>query len=132
MSAPQNQHQALILFAHGARDPRWAEPLARLQQLIAASVSSSVHIHQAFLELMSPTLPELVAQLAAQHCQAITVVPIFLGQGGHVRRDLPQLMTQLEAQYPQIQFNLATAIGENERVLMAIAEVCVANLFKSL
>jgi sirohydrochlorin cobaltochelatase len=120
--------QALILFAHGARDPVWAQPLVRIQQLIFAQVDSTVQVHQAFLELMSPSLPELVDQLVLERVCSITVMPIFLGQGSHVRNDLPQLISQLQAQYPSIKFNLATAIGENEQVLIAIANACIANL----
>lgn len=123
-----NSRQALILFAHGARDPRWAEPLARIQQLIVARVDTSVQIHQAFLELMSPTLPDLVDRLVADHVGVITVMPIFLGQGSHVRNDLPLLIQQLQSGHPSTTFNLATAIGENEQVLTAIANACIAYL----
>jgi len=119
---------ALVLFAHGARDPRWAEPLARIRQLISQRVDSTIEVHQAFLELMSPTLPELVARLDSAQIGVITVVPIFLGQGSHVRNDLPKIIQQLQLDYPRITFHLAVAIGENEQVLNAIADVCMAAL----
>ena len=79
---------ALVLFAHGARDPRWSAPFERLQQLTQAQMPGAV-VHLAYLELMNPRLPETVAQLADAGCTEITVVPVFLGQGGHVLRDLP-------------------------------------------
>jgi sirohydrochlorin cobaltochelatase len=123
-----HSRQALILFAHGARDPRWSEPLARIQELILARVDTSVQIHQAFLELMPPSLPDLVERLIEDHVGTITVMPIFLGQGSHVRNDLPLLMQQLRVSHPSIKFNLATSIGENEQVLTAIANACIANL----
>ena len=119
---------ALILFAHGARDPRWAEPLARIQASINARLGGSVPVHQAFLELMSPSLPELVVTLDSTRINQLHIVPIFLGQGGHVRNDLPELIQQLELAYPHMSFHLASAIGENEQVLNAIADVCIANL----
>ncbi|MET3108853.1 sirohydrochlorin cobaltochelatase [Oxalobacteraceae bacterium GrIS 2.11] len=128
MSNISKEVRALILFAHGARDPRWAEPLGRIQQLIRARVDSSVQVHQSFLELMSPSLPDLVAELVAQDIFTITVIPVFLGQGSHVRQDLPKLIEQLRLSHPQLQLGLATAIGENEQVLDAIATVCIANL----
>lgn len=120
--------QALILFAHGARDARWAEPLLRIQQLVSNRVDGSVLVRLAFLELMSPSLPELVAQLLASPIEAVRIVPIFLGQGGHVRNDLPALVKQLELTYPQVKFSLTSAIGENELVLNAIADVCISTL----
>ncbi|HSY27624.1 MAG TPA: CbiX/SirB N-terminal domain-containing protein, partial [Burkholderiaceae bacterium] len=72
--------RALILFAHGARDPKWAEPFQRLQRLIEAQLPGVV-VALAFLELMTPQLPELVAQLLQSGCKDVMVVPVFLGQG---------------------------------------------------
>ncbi len=116
---------ALILFAHGARDPRWAAPFERLLQLVQQSVADEVGVHLAFLELMHPSLPEVVMQLAEYGCLRISVVPVFLGQGGHVRRDLPELISRLEHDYPDVAFSLATAIGEDELVLQSIAQACI-------
>lgn len=126
------QKQALVLFAHGARDPRWAEPLQRIQTLVAAQAGSHIQVHQAFLELMKPGLPELMEQLIRDAVTRVTIVPIFLGQGAHVRSDLPKLVQEMEAAYPQVRFSLATAIGENELVLVAIANVCLTSLVKEL
>ena len=77
---------ALILFAHGARDPRWAAPFERLREIAQAQLPDT-EVVLAFLELMSPRLPEAVAGLAQNGCTSVSVVPVFLGQGGHVLRD---------------------------------------------
>ncbi|MES2933994.1 MAG: CbiX/SirB N-terminal domain-containing protein [Pseudomonadota bacterium] len=119
--------RALILFAHGARDPRWAEPFQRLQQLVQ-SQSSEVIVALSFLELMRPKLPELVAQLAADDCIDVTVVPIFFGQGGHLLRDLPLIVDQLRMDYPAINLRVAGAVGEDATVLAAIAAYCMSTL----
>ncbi|MBY0573855.1 MAG: CbiX/SirB N-terminal domain-containing protein, partial [Undibacterium sp.] len=75
---------ALILFAHGARDPAWAGPFQRLQKLTQASLPG-VRVELAFLEFLSPNLPTMVQQLVDEThpnpVTKITVVPIFLGQG---------------------------------------------------
>lgn len=116
--------QALILFAHGARDPRWAEPFERLQQLVQDQ-RPQVTVRLAFLELMAPRLPELAAELAGQGCNEIAIVPIFLGQGGHMRRDLPLLVEELRAAHPAVSFSVAGAAGEDAAVLEALARYCV-------
>jgi sirohydrochlorin cobaltochelatase len=117
--------KALVLFAHGARDPAWALPFERLQILTSAQLPG-VDVHLAFLELMTPTLPTLLPALAAGGCSEVTVVPVFLGQGGHVRRDLPALIADLQSRYPQMAIRIAPAIGEDEGVLAAIARYCIA------
>lgn len=119
--------RALVLFAHGARDPRWAEPFRRLQQIIRAQ-APELAVELAFLELMSPRLPELVARLVQDGYAEVTVVPVFFGQGGHVLRDLPLMIEQLRQAYPGLNLKTAQAVGENAEVLNAIARYCVAAL----
>jgi sirohydrochlorin cobaltochelatase len=114
----------ILLFAHGARDPNWALPFQaaaeRLRQRAASAGGAEVAL--AFLEFMSPTLPEAGASLAAQGCRQVTVVPLFLGAGGHVRKDLPALMTELATQHPEVQWRLSPAVGETELLIQALAD----------
>lgn len=119
--------KALILFAHGARDPRWKAPFERLQQLSSAALPQT-SVRLAFLELMTPQLPETVAALVAEGCTALTIVPVFLGQGGHVLRDLPLLIDELRAQYPALEMTVSAAVGESPDVLQAIAGYCVSSI----
>lgn len=114
----------IVLFGHGARDPRWAEPFERLAaRLRAATPAAPVSL--AFLELMTPSLDTAVAAQVAAGCTRITVVPVFFGQGGHVRRDLPQLVDACRAAHPGVEIRCATAVGEDDGVLDAIARYCL-------
>ncbi|MDW9243001.1 cbiX family protein [Burkholderia cepacia] len=74
---------------------------------------------------MTPTLGDAVAAQVAAGCSHITVVPVFFGQGGHVRRDLPQLVDACRAAHPGIEIRCATAVGEDDGVLDAIARYCI-------
>ena len=113
----------IILFGHGARDPRWAEPFERLAAKLRALRGEPVSL--AFLELMSPDLPAAVARQALDGCDAITVVPVFFGQGGHVRRDLPEIVEKCRAAHPDVAISCAIAVGEDDAVLDAVAEYCL-------
>ena len=119
--------QALILFAHGARDPRWAAPFERLREIAQAALPETA-VSLAFLELMSPRLPEAVASLVQNGCVSISLVPVFLGQGGHVLRDLPLLVDELRGSYPALDISVAPAVGEDAAVLDAIARYCVSTV----
>ena len=117
--------QGLILFAHGARDPRWAEPFER----VAAQVREqrpALQLRLAFLELMPPTLAEAGAELCAVGCRRIGVLPMFLGTGGHLRRDLPPMIERLRQAHPEAQWTLHAAIGEVDAVARAMAAAAVA------
>ncbi len=122
-----NKKNALVLFAHGARDPRWAEPFRKLQAISRQQLPQT-DVELAFLELMEPRLPEVVTKLVAAGCTTLSVVPVFLGQGGHVLRDLPPMIEELRATFPDLQISVAPAVGESPQVLEAIAGYCVNSL----
>jgi sirohydrochlorin cobaltochelatase len=116
-------HGGIVLFAHGARDPRWAEPFERLRERVATRVAPR-RVVLAFLELMKPSLDEAVDALIADGCTQLSIVPIFFGQGSHLRRDLPQLVDALRARLAQVTVVVAEAVGEDDGVLDAIAAYC--------
>jgi sirohydrochlorin cobaltochelatase len=119
--------RGLILFAHGARDPRWAEPLARLRDRVAGAAPGSPVV-VAFLEIMEPDLPGAAARLVAAGCDGLCIVPVFLGQGGHVRRDLAALIESLQHRHPGIEIRAVPAVGEDDGVLDALAAYCLTAL----
>ncbi len=119
--------QALILFAHGARDPRWAQPFEAVAKTIR-SLRPDLQVHLAFLEFMTPSLLEAGAQAASCRPARVDVVPMFLGSGGHVRKDLPALMDQLRASHPSTLWALQPAIGEVPSVVQAMALAAISGL----
>ena len=117
----------LILFAHGARDPRWAIPFEAVAQRVRV-LRPGVPVRLAYLEFIAPDLPGAGAELAAAGCTHIEVVPMFLGAGGHVRKDLPRLLDTVRDAHPGLQVRLHTAVGEIDGVMAAMAEAAVATL----
>jgi sirohydrochlorin cobaltochelatase len=116
---------ALILFAHGARDPRWAEPF----EAIAASVRASapeLEVRLAYLELMAPDLPGAADALVASGATRIDILPLFLGTGGHVRRDLPPLVQGIAERHPGVLVRLHAAAGEAAPIQAALADHALA------
>jgi sirohydrochlorin cobaltochelatase len=119
--------RALVLFAHGARAASWAAPFERLRDEAQARLPGC-QVSLAFLELMEPRLPDCVARLAAGGVTDVTVVPVFLGQGGHLLRDLPALVETMRADHPGVRFKVVGAIGEDPGVLAAMTDYCVRSL----
>lgn len=117
----------LILFAHGARDPQWAEPFEAVAARVRA-LRPQQPVRLAYLELMAPSLADAAAELCAAGCRTVSVLPLFLGQGGHLKRDLPQLVQQLHAAHPAVHFGLRHAAGEHEALIAAMAAVAVETL----
>ncbi|BDT58279.1 hypothetical protein MasN3_17730 [Massilia varians] len=119
--------RALVLFAHGARAQSWAAPFERLRAQSQARLPD-VPVRLAFLELMEPRLPAAVDALVGEGVDHVTVVPVFLGQGGHLLRDLPQLADAIRAAHPGLRLELAGAIGEDPQVQAAMTDYCIRAL----
>ena len=113
--------KAIILFGHGARDSRWREPFDRLVKLWQEQ-HPNTPVELAFLEMMQPSLEEAVSSLSVKGVTQITVVPVFFGQGGHLRNDFPVLLETCQQQYPNITLSATPAVGEDLAVLQAIVD----------
>jgi len=111
----------IVLFAHGARDPAWAGPLRAIAARIRES-SPGLRVELAFLEFMAPALGDAVAAMTADGFDRITLVPLFLAQGGHLKKDLPVLLADIRARHPGVDIRVTPAIGDAPELVSAIAE----------
>lgn len=112
---------ALILFAHGARDPDWADPMRRVRASLREQ-APAMRVEVAFLEFLQPKLRDCVESLLSEGFERIVVLPMFVARGGHLKRDLPLLLDELRQRHPQARFELAGAIGEAESIVQAMAK----------
>ena len=113
--------KAIVLFGHGARDVRWREPFDRLAALWKARYPSTA-VELAFLELMQPSLEEAIASQVSAGATEVVVVPVFFGQGGHLRNDFPVLLTPCQEKFPSVTLSATPAVGEDDAVLQAIID----------
>ncbi len=113
--------QAIILFAHGARDPDWAAPFNIIRQQLQAA-RPQLQVELAFQDFMSPTLEQAVAQAVARGAKRAVLVPLFMAQGGHLKQDLPRLVAKIREQHPQLELQVMPAIGDSPEILQAISD----------
>jgi sirohydrochlorin cobaltochelatase len=119
-SSPVTPRSALVLFAHGARDPQWAEPF----RAIAASVTASrrdLTVKLAFLELQPPSLADAITELAAAGHGTIHIAPLFMAQGGHLKQDVPKLLAEIRKRQPALHIALLPALGDVPGLRDAVA-----------
>lgn len=109
---------AIVLFAHGSSDPAWAAPFEKILALAAAQTTQIVSL--AYLERMSPSLDEVAQQLTQQGVNQITVIPLFLAVGGHMRKDLPLIVADIEKKYA-VNMTVKQTIGESEKMITLLA-----------
>ena len=112
---------AIILFAHGSRDPLWHAPI----QAVAARIAPRAPVRCAYLELTEPDLPHVARALITDGATSLSIVPMFLGVGRHAREDLPSLVNVLQSQYPNVSISCQPAVGEQARLLDLLADIAL-------
>jgi sirohydrochlorin cobaltochelatase len=116
---------AIVFFCHGAREASWRAPFDRVLADFRAQ-RPGTRADLAFLEFMSPTLPEAIDQLAGDGAQAIRVVTLFLAPGGHTRRELPEMVDAARARWPGVQFSVTPTLTESPEIRAAVVDWALA------
>ena len=111
---------AVVLFAHGSRDPLWRGPIDAVAEEMRRQ-APQVAVRCAFLELTAPDLPTTVEELMGEGHRTIRIVPMFLGVGRHGREDLPALVSQLRQSHPKLTLELLPAVGEMPELTRCLA-----------
>lgn len=112
--------EGLLLFAHGARDPRWAVPFEAVVARIRAA-HPALPVTLAFLEHGSPDLGTALRALHVQGVRKLRIVPLFFGRGGHLRDDFPRVLAAAAAAFPDLVIDVTIAAGESDAVQAALA-----------
>jgi sirohydrochlorin ferrochelatase len=116
---------ALILFSHGSLLCGAGEALdahaARLRL-------EWPQVEVGYMNYSEPTFAEAVAKCEAQGATRIVVAPFFLVPGYFVTKSLPEHLAKAQADFPNLQFVVAEAIGFDERLADALIEAAAEPL----
>jgi sirohydrochlorin cobaltochelatase len=110
--------ETIVLVGHGARDPAWAAPLERLAEALRGRGDE---VRLAFLEFMAPDITATIDALYRSGTRSVRVVPVFLGAGGHVARDVGERLAAACALRPDLRVALEPPVGERPEVVAALA-----------
>lgn len=113
-------NKGIILFGHGARNAEYLEPFRRIRETVLAS-EPQARVGLGFLELTQPSLEATIDAFVADGVLHIVIVPIFFAPGRHVLKDLPQLAAAAIDRHPQLEIEIAPAVGESPEVIAAMA-----------
>src|SRR3982750_4358151 len=106
---------AVVLLAHGARDPRWAEPFVQVASDVRAE-APGLAVVLAYLEHLPPSLADAIRELARNGSRSVRIGPLFFGRGGHLREDVPRLVAAIAAELPGVTIELTLPAGDDRAV----------------
>jgi sirohydrochlorin cobaltochelatase len=114
--------QALILLAHGSRNPEAREEYARIWS--AVSERLSVPVHFGVLEFPGDDLlsiADAVATCAREGAARVVALPLFLFSAGHVREDIPEEIEAALRETP-VQLLYQPPLGVHPSLLDVVAD----------
>jgi len=115
---------ALVLFAHGSRDPEWVRPFEQLRDTVRQQ-TPHLAVALAYLESATPDLNLCVRTLAADGVASIQVLPLFLAMGKHLRADIPALARRIKLDYPDLTIEFLPALGEAPEFVAALGTIAL-------
>ncbi len=110
---------SVVLLAHGSRRPETGPWLAARAQEVARLLAVD-RVRTAFLRAGRPTLAEAVAGCPAGR---VVLVPLFVGPGEHLDRDLPDAVEALRERFPGHEILVTRPLGTHGKVWDAVADL---------
>ena len=114
--APVSADPALVLVAHGSRDPRAADATRALTRAVAAARPGAV-VRESYLDHAGPRPDEVLHALeSAGHPRAV-LVPLLLTAAYHGRIDVPEVVRTARADGLRMPVAISEVIGPFDGVL---------------
>ena len=112
---------ALLVMVHGTPRPESnAEMFLVVEEVKNRGIYPMVLV--GFMECNEPSIPSAIAQCIADGATSVVAVPYFLHTGTHVADDLPTLLEDAKALYPDVKFTMGRYIGPSPRITEILTE----------
>ncbi len=106
------QNQSVILLGHGSKSAEAIDDFNYVVETIKEK-SGNPLVYGAHMELAEPSLENLVSELHARGQNKFMIVPYFLFNGNHIKKDIPEIIAQLESKYADLDIIFGTPIGKD-------------------
>ncbi|MEA1916142.1 MAG: CbiX/SirB N-terminal domain-containing protein [Campylobacterota bacterium] len=115
--------KALIVVAHGSKKSKSNEEFVELCEKIRCENSSKFHvITYAFLEFETPNIAMAIENMSNKSIDKLYIYPYFLNYGKHVSVDIPNIISDLEKFYTNIDIELLNHFGSSKKIASIISD----------
>ena len=113
--------KAVIILSHGSRNKLAQQDFLDFVKAVKEK-EQGLRIEQASMELSPPDIPAVVTKLYNEGIRLIIVVPFFLFRGMHIVKDVPDIIEQQKARYPDLNIVLSEVLLPDERLQDIVIE----------
>ena len=102
----------LVLLAHGSKSPEWAAPFRKLTADLRKDLGDEA-VYLCFMEIAQPDLMSTAREIMKTSVRKYRMLPMFMAKGAHYHEDIPALIAEVKAAFPELEAELLEPIGLN-------------------
>lgn len=110
---------AMLLVAHGSRDPRHAAVVDALVRRVRV-LRPWLSVAAGFLDFNAPDLSTAATRLAAGGAREVIATPLLLTRAYHATSDIPDRLTEISARLPGLRVRQAEVLGPSQLLVSAL------------
>ncbi len=110
---------ALLLIAHGSRDPRHAATVHTLAERLRER-RPGTRVEVSFLDFDAPSVPTALNRLARSGLRDVVALPLLLTRAFHAKADIPAVLDAASARLPRLRIVRARVLGPSPLLLTAV------------
>ncbi|MET9291476.1 sirohydrochlorin chelatase [Streptomyces sp. NPDC003077] len=116
---PVRPSPALLVVAHGSRDPRHAATVSALAAHVRAE-RPDVRVEVGYLDFNAPSVPHALERLAADGVREVVALPLLLTRAFHAKSDIPAVLREAAARLPGLAVRQAEVLGPSPLLTAAL------------
>ncbi|MEU5213085.1 sirohydrochlorin chelatase [Streptomyces sp. NPDC020742] len=114
-----NAHPALVVIAHGSRDPRHAATVSALCARVR-SLRPGLRVEVGYLDFNAPRVPRVLERLSAEGVRRVVALPLLLTHAFHAKADIPAVLSEAAARLPLLHIRQAEVLGPSPLLVGAL------------
>jgi sirohydrochlorin ferrochelatase len=118
---------AVLLVSHGSRLPQTKKEVSQLVNQLKKNKKAQLY-HYAFLEIVSPSIPEGIKYCVRKGAKKIVVLLNFLNSGRHVDQDIPEIIKNARQEYPHVRFQISKPVGQHKKIVQVFSTLIKENI----
>ena len=112
--------KVVMIVGHGSRSLKSQEDFKKVIDIIEKKLDHT-KVYGTNMELSEPLMDDTIDKIVAENSELseIVVVPFFLFEGIHIKKDIPEKLEEFRQKYPNIKITFGKPLGVDP----AIADV---------
>jgi len=123
--ASESGKTAIILLGHGSRVPDAGKHMEKVASGLRERYRYEI-VEICYMSRLGPHFPETFEKCVSRGASDIVVIPYFLHDGLHLVLDIPEMMQQMAAAYPDVKLVLGPNLGFDD-ILVDLVERRIAD-----